>query len=92
MSSFKEIAEQMVALQEKKNKDYGNAFERSCEKWGIVSALTRLGDKMNRLEMLWKNGGAEVKDEAMEDTLVDLAAYALMTVEWLRKKEDGSNN
>lgn len=87
MTTFKELAEQMIALQEKKNTDYGNAFQQSCDKWGLVSALTRLGDKMNRIESLFKNGESKVNDESLEDTLIDLSAYALMTVEWLKNKE-----
>lgn len=86
--TFKEIAEGMIALQEKKNADYGNAFEQSCDKWGIVAALTRMGDKMNRIESLYRNGDALIKDEKIEDTLIDLAAYAIMTVEWLHKMDE----
>lgn len=84
--TFKEIAGGMIALQEKKHADYGNAFGDSCDKWGLVAALTRMGDKMNRIENLYRNGDANVKDERIEDTLIDLAAYAIMTVEWLSNK------
>lgn len=77
----------MIELQARKNKDYGNAFGKSMDKFGPVVSLIRLGDKMNRLEHLVMNGGMKVKDESVEDTLVDLAAYAIMTVEWLNNRK-----
>ena len=87
MAEFREIAEEIVSLHERKNADYGNAFGRSFEKWGLVTALIRLGDKMNRLESLYRNGTAKVDDESVRDTLVDLAAYAMMTIEELDRDE-----
>lgn len=86
---FKELADQMVELQAKKNKDYGNAFTSSCNKYGPVSALTRLNDKLYRLDTLLYYGcQANVKSESVKDTLTDLAAYALMTIEWLENLDN----
>lgn len=82
-TTFKEIADRIVALQAKKNESYGNAFEQSCNKYGIVSALTRLNDKMNRLDALHKTSEDAVFGESFTDTLTDLAAYAIMTIEWI---------
>ena len=40
---------------------------------------------MNRLKSLMKPGvEQEVKNESIEDTLMDLAAYAIMAIESLR--------
>lgn len=39
----------------------------------------RLDDKLNRLKSLAKNP-AQVRDESIRDTLLDLANYAIMTV------------
>ena len=39
----------------------------------------RLDDKLNRLKSLAKNS-AQVRDESIRDTLLDLANYAIMTV------------
>ena len=39
----------------------------------------RLDDKLNRLKSLAKNQ-AQVQDESIRDTLLDLANYAIMTV------------
>lgn len=83
--TFKKITEEMVSLQEKKNRDYGGAFEKSCDEFGITTAAIRLGDKYNRFKSLIRKD-ALVEDESIEDTLIDMAAYAIMTVSWLRKK------
>lgn len=90
MRTFKEIAEEMVSLQERKNADYGNAFAKSCDKWGLIASIVRIGDKVNRIESIFKNDTLQVKSESIKDTLIDLAAYALMTVEWLDEKEQRS--
>lgn len=91
-TTFKEIADRIVALQEKKNRSYGNAFEQSCDKYGIVSALTRLNDKMNRLDALHKASEDEAFGESFTDTLTDLAAYAIMTIEYIENKKNTLTN
>lgn len=80
---FMDITTNMAKTYAAKNHDYGNSFEQSCNKFGIIAAIVRMGDKMNRLESLAVKR-AEVKDESIKDTLLDLANYAIMTVMWLR--------
>lgn len=67
------------SIYEAKNKDYGDSFS-SLRKEFPEAILIRLGDKYNRLKALMKNGKAEVKDESIEDTLLDLANYCLMEI------------
>lgn len=82
---FKELAENMCKLYENKNNDYGDSFNISCTKYGPIAALTRMSDKFNRIEtLILKRQEQKVEDEKLEDTLVDLANYAMMTVLWLR--------
>ena len=81
--SFESICCELIALHECKNKDYGGAFDKSMYKYGVVSLLIRLNDKFERLESLFKNGKAEVTDESFEDTLRDIACYAIMGLEHL---------
>ena len=45
-----------------------------------MSAVTRIGDKYNRLVNLAKGSEQEIKDESIIDTLLDMANYCLMTV------------
>lgn len=82
IQSFMDITTDMAKTYAAKNHDYGNSFEQSCNKFGIIASVVRLGDKMNRIESLAIKK-AEVKDEAIKDTLLDMANYAIMTVMWL---------
>lgn len=82
VQSFMNITTDMAKTYAAKNHDYGNSFEQSCNKFGIIASVVRLGDKMNRIESLAIKK-AEVKDESIKDTLLDMANYAIMTVMWL---------
>ena len=85
VQSFMDITTNMAKTYAAKNHDYGNSFEQSCNKFGIIAAIVRMSDKMNRLESLAVKK-AEVKDESIKDTLLDLANYAIMTVMWLNQQ------
>jgi len=80
---FESICCELIDLHERKNEDYGGAFNKSMLKFGVVALMVRLSDKWERLESLFKNGKPKVTDESFEDTLMDLAAYAIMGVEYL---------
>lgn len=114
-----EICKQLNDIYRRKNSDYGNSFGETFEKLGIVSAVTRITDKVNRIqslasagykkqnvyikdilefmktlpetcnkqeivdkicEIVASNSAQQVKDESIEDTLMDLANYAIMTL------------
>ena len=82
---FDGICRDLMTLHARKNKDYGNAADASYRDFGLISYVIRLNDKMNRLKSLTKPGvEQEVKSESIEDTLMDLAAYAIMAIESLR--------
>ena len=70
----------MNALYERKNHDYGNSFSETYRKLGVISATTRMLDKMNRIVSLVTKDKQEVNDESLRDTLIDLANYAVMTI------------
>lgn len=86
-----QIFDQMFSTYVKKNADYGNSFEKSIEKFGLVASAVRLSDKLERFSNLISND-AQVKDESIEDTLLDMANYAAMTVLFLRKEREKMNN
>lgn len=73
------IGQELLELYKSKNHDYGDSFGETYEKLGIISAVTRITDKLNRLQSL-STKEAKVYDETIEDTLVDLANYAIMTL------------
>lgn len=89
---FRRIVTELADLYARKNEDYGDSFGRSVEKYGLISALTRISDKFNRLEsLILAHGNAKVSDESLDDTLKDLAAYCIMTLvarEQQKKKEN----
>lgn len=81
---FRDITDSMIQTYQAKNQDYGNSFEKTLDRFGFVASIIRLSDKMNRIESLSQKK-AKVESESIEDTLLDLANYAIMTVIWLRK-------
>lgn len=85
VEQFMAITSDMAKIYSAKNHDYGNSFEQSLDKFGIIASVVRLGDKMNRIESLAKKE-AQVKDESIKDTLLDLASYSVMTLMWMINK------
>lgn len=68
-----------------KDNDYGNSVGYTYEKYGDVSFLVRITDKFNRIESLTDpKHNITVKDEKLEDTILDLANYCLL---WLVERE-----
>lgn len=65
----------------KKNKDYGDSFNESLDKYGIVAYKVRAEDKVKRIENLIKREN-EVKDESIKDTVYDLFNYSVMAYCW----------
>lgn len=76
-----QICDELNALYEKKNHDYGDSFHLSYLEEGMAMPRIRLSDKLNRFKTLSKNlESREVLDESICDTLLDLANYAIMTI------------
>jgi hypothetical protein len=61
-----------------KNHDYGDSFGKTWDEFGIVSAIVRMSDKLERLKMTMGKTAMQVKESRM-DTLLDLANYAIMS-------------
>lgn len=87
VEQFMSITQNMAKTYAAKNHDYGNSFEESLDEFGLVASVVRLGDKMNRIKSLIKKE-AQVKDESIRDTLLDMANYAIMTVMWMNKQNE----
>lgn len=84
----------MLNLMAKKNADYGNAFNKGCDKLGYKYGLARMYDKANRLVKLIEddfNGynNPNVEDETMFDTIQDLGNYCNMLLAWLHTTVEG---
>lgn len=83
---FREIATEIANTFARKNNDYGNAFEQSVDKLGIVAGVTPIFNKCNRLITLAKGTESLVKSESLADTLRDMAAYCIMLEMTLEKR------
>ena len=54
VEQHKKICDNLNKIYEKKNHDYGNSFGETYKDLGIISAVTRISDKFNRLKTLAK--------------------------------------
>lgn len=79
VTAHAEICQDLTALYERKNHDYGDSFGKGFREYGMVMPVIRLEDKLNRLKALLKDD-AMVRDESIDDTLMDIANYAIMTL------------
>ena len=86
-STASKLANQMVDTYKRKNADYGDSFGASLDKYGPVAAHVRMSDKINRLQSLVvRKQTAQVKDESIADTYLDLACYAIMRLVYIEMK------
>ena len=84
----------MLNLMAKKNADYGNAFNKGCDKLGYRYGLARMFDKANRLIHLIEDdfqgyNNPNVEDETMFDTIQDLGNYCNMLLAWVNVDVEG---
>lgn len=75
-----EKCHQMVDQFGNKNVAYGDSFGEQFREFGAISALVRMSDKYSRIKALIMGAENKVTDERVEDTLVDMACYCLMTL------------
>lgn len=73
------VSAELAKIYEAKNHDYGDSFGKGYGEHGMTMPVIRLEDKLNRLKALLKAEN-KVKDESIDDTLMDLANYAIMTI------------
>lgn len=81
----KEIVEEISKLHDKKNNDYGGAYYEMLNECGTAAGSGIIYNKSRRLANLIKDKTEQmVNDESIEDTLLDLASYSIMTLEHIR--------
>lgn len=96
-SLFESYLDRMRTIMVSKNADYAGAGSdpfanfKVVEGMGVCQAeqgfLTRMCDKFMRVANFVKQGVLQVKDESVEDTLIDLANYALLLACYIRAKK-----
>ena len=88
-SIYKQLLDDMHDLYIRKNRDYGSSVTDTYEKFGLTSFLVRLSDKLNRVTNLTLNNKDNlVKDEKIQDTLMDLANYSILALIEMKMEED----
>ena len=76
----KSICQKMTEMYEAKNADYGDSFAKLRNEYPTAICI-RLQDKMNRLKSLLVDKNVQqINDESIEDTLLDIANYAVMEI------------
>lgn len=83
---FRDIVNEMADLYEKKNANYGDSFGQLYDTLGPVSGLVPLHNKLDRATSLIK--GNKNNFESLEDTLKDLACYAIMNLIELKSRNE----
>lgn len=83
--NFREITDYMYQIYERKNADYGDSFSKTFDEFGLTASAIRINDKTERFKKLIKQD-AQVQDESIKDTLLDLANYAVLTLMEMSKK------
>jgi len=91
-----EIFKELMALHIAKDSDYAGGvplsnFRRS-EQFGIPAwkgCLIRMSDKWSRIVSLVGKGENAVKGESLDDSLRDIAVYAIITIALLSEQNEG---
>lgn len=87
---FRIILGDMLRTYLKKSKDYGNSYEKSYQRFGEkVGMLFPMYTKMDRLNELLSTD-KKPENESIEDTLLDLANYAILGLIHLKNKKYSS--
>ena len=84
LNQMMRVQREAFELFKKKNQDYGDAFAT----FGPVGVIVRMGDKINRLTSVSKNGVNLVDNESLRDTLIDLHNYSAMAIMLLDEKKN----
>jgi hypothetical protein len=88
------LLDEMRALHERKAADYGRDADpfancRASAEFGIpawVGVMVRANDKVHRVKSMILNG--RLANESVDDSLLDLAAYALIALTLLREERE----
>lgn len=98
MIYHKECCNRMIAITTAKNADYTGTnpdpfsnFSKT-ESLGICSVeqgfLVRMTDKISRIVSFIQKGILMVKDESIEDTLLDLANYCILMSGYIKSQKE----
>jgi|SRR5438093_3873777 len=94
---FHEILQELGQLHDKKQADYGSSSDpfanvRASQEFGIppwIGAMLRGNDKIVRIKSFITKGN--LKNESLEDSLRDLAVYAIIALTLYEEARDGQH-
>lgn len=84
----------------KKNHDYGSSVKKNYDKFetygkneGLKYVFGRIAEKHDRLEnLIYGNHTNQVTDESIEDTLLDMANYAILAAVSIQEHKSDPKN
>ena len=79
----KKLCDLMHEIYIKKNSDYGNSFSDLYDEYGSIISEIHIREKFNRFKQLRTNESQV--GESIEDTLMDMANYCLLTLLEMKK-------
>lgn len=90
---FEAVINEVLEMHRRKGADYGTkddffANVSATANWGIkpwIGAMVRVSDKVARLQSAAK--GSTLKNEGIEDSLLDIATYAIIAVCLFRREQ-----
>lgn len=88
VNPYEEYALEIADTLMRKNHDYGASFGSLFQQFGDLSAVIQLTNKVERYKSLIQNDGQWVEAESIDDTLRDLAGYAILTLGERKKQYD----
>ena len=89
IARYDNITKELKAIYVAKNNDYGDSVKDTYSKFGDVSFMVRITDKINRATTLMKKNNRQVQDEKLEDTIKDMINYGIL---WLMEREENIEN
>ena len=88
IQEHKNICDFIHNLYVTKNRDYGDSMHPLYEEYGLTAFMVLFGIKISRIKSLMVKGNP--KYESIEDSLLDLANYAMIAVTELRAERNSN--
>lgn len=97
---YMEVIEKLKNTFLKKNHDYGSSVKKNYDKFesygkneGLKYVFGRIAEKHDRLEnLIYGDHVNQVTDEPIEDTLLDMANYAILAAVSIQEHKSGPKN
>lgn len=98
MQFHRDCCDKMIAITKTKNADYTGLGDNPFKNFELVEAigitdtvrgmLVRMADKISRITSFAQRGILEVKDESVEDTLLDMANYSILLAGYIKSRKE----